>query len=182
MVKLRWEIPTWRYWRWEFWYLLTVVSTPSQLEVPRAWKSWYFLILWWVGILISSYPGEHAKLTWISMGCEFWYLFALVSTPSQLEVPWGLILLSLLTLVDHSKSTWSSMGVGILISSDPCWPLQVNLKFHGLWILISSDPCWPLRVNLKFHGRGNFDIFLPWWALQVNLKFQGNGLRENLQQ
>ena len=66
-------------------------------------------------------------------GWEFWYRLNLVDNPSQFEVPLGWEFWYHLDL-GHSKSVWSSMGVGIFITSCSCgWHVCVIFKFYGGW-------------------------------------------------
>ena len=76
------------------------------------------------------------------------------------------------------------MGVGILISPDPCGKCRSNFKLNGggnFDIILSMRAA---QVNLKFHGGGyfevpwggNFSIILSLWTVQVNLKFHRGGI------
>ena len=93
---------------------------------------------------------------------------------------------------DHPESTWSSMGVGTLISSYlrtlVSIPSQLEVpRGWEFWYLLAlvgtpsqAEVPWgwkfwyyllTLVSTLKFHGAGNFNIFVPVWALKVHLKF-----------
>ena len=101
-----------------------------------------------------------------SMGCEFGhhlgYHLILVDIPTQCENPRVRDFWYHLIFVGIPSQTWSSTGVGILISSDPCaksksiwsfrgWKLWYHLILvdspnqsdvpWGVGILTSSDPC-----------------------------------------
>ena len=98
---------------------------------------------------------------------EFWYHLALVHVPRQFEVPWGWknfditlpfctieITLPLWTL----RVNWSSMAVGILISSYPCGQSKSVWCSMVVRILISSCPC-----AHSLQGGGTFEIILEFW-------------------
>ena len=100
-------------WEREFWYHHTLVDTPRQFEVSWGWESWYHFTL--VDIPCScgwesSYPCEHAKSVWSSIGVED----LISSYPCE-----------------HAKSIWSSIGMGSLISSYSCGqPNSISNSMH----------------------------------------------------
>ena len=85
---------------WKFWYLLTIAHTQGQFEVPWGWEFWYLLN-------IAHTP----RSSWSSMGVHFFHIFfrPLYTLKGEFEVPWGWEFWYLPTIV-HSK---------------------VNVKFHG---------------------------------------------------
>ena len=109
--------PLWTFqansWEREFWYHHTLVETPRQFEVSWGWESWYHFTL--VDIPCScgwesSYPCEHAKSVWSSIGVED----LISSYPCE-----------------HAKSIWSSIGMGSLISSYSCGqPNSISNSMH----------------------------------------------------
>ena len=104
---------------WEFWYLLTIVHTQGQFEVPRGWKFWYLLTIvhtqgqfevpWGWEFLYLLTIVHTQRCIWSSTGGIFDIFLPLYTLKGEFEVLWGWEFWYLPTIV-HSK---------------------VNVKFHG---------------------------------------------------
>ena len=112
----KFEVP----WGWERWYHLIHAGSPSQFEVPWGGNFGIILSLWTVQVNLKFYRGGNFDII-LSMRA------------AQVNLKFHGIILSLWTVQVHLKfhgigilyilslwKVWSSMGVGTLISPDPC--------------------------------------------------------------